>query len=141
VEVSGPIQAPTVSLPGKKPGTRWLGNWVGSRPTFGHLGDKKCLALAEIRTPDRPFQITATIPTELLRHFICSVKNLVTVSGECNFFSLGRGQRLFAVGVLALIQIEYKSEMCHPRCVFKLYGEVNSAKNTTTSIWLNDGVY
>ena len=33
------------------------------------------------------------------------------------------------------------SELCHPRCVFKLYGEVSSAKNTTINIWLNDGVY
>jgi len=32
-------------------------------------------------------------------------------------------------------------EVCHPRCVFKLYGEVNSDKNTTINIWLNDGVY
>ena len=33
------------------------------------------------------------------------------------------------------------SEVCHPLCVFKLYGEVNSVKNTTINIWLNDGVY
>ena len=33
------------------------------------------------------------------------------------------------------------SEVCHPRCVFKLHGEVNSVKNTTINIWLNDGVY
>jgi len=33
------------------------------------------------------------------------------------------------------------SEVCHPPCVFKLYGEVNSVKNTTINIWLNDGVY
>jgi len=32
-------------------------------------------------------------------------------------------------------------EVCHPRCVFKLYGKVNSVKNTTMNIWLNDGVY
>ena len=32
------------------------------------------------------------------------------------------------------------SELCHPRCVFKLYGEVNLVKNTTINIWLNDGV-
>jgi len=30
------------------------------------------------------------------------------------------------------------SEVCHPRCVFKIYGEVNSVKNTTINIWLND---
>jgi len=33
------------------------------------------------------------------------------------------------------------SEVCQPRCVFKLYGEGNSVKNTTINIWLNDGVY
>jgi len=32
------------------------------------------------------------------------------------------------------------SEVCHPRCLFKLYGEVNSVKNTI-NIWLNDGDY
>jgi len=33
------------------------------------------------------------------------------------------------------------SETCHPHCVFKLYGEVNSVKNTTINVWLNAGVY
>ena len=33
------------------------------------------------------------------------------------------------------------SEVCHPYFVFKLYGEVNTVKNTTTNVWLNDGVY
>ena len=33
------------------------------------------------------------------------------------------------------------AEMCHPCCAFKLYGEVNSIKNTTTNVWLNDGAY
>ena len=37
------------------------------------------------------------------------------------------------------------SEVCHLRCVipvvFKLYGEVNSVKNTNINMWLNDGVY
>jgi len=32
-------------------------------------------------------------------------------------------------------------EVCYPRCVFKLYGEVSLVKNTTIHIWLNDGVY
>ena len=35
----------------------------------------------------------------------------------------------------------FKTEVCHPRCMFKLYGEVNSVKNTNISIWINDGVY
>jgi len=33
------------------------------------------------------------------------------------------------------------SEVCHPRCTFKLYGEVNSLKKPNYKIWLNDGVY
>ena len=33
------------------------------------------------------------------------------------------------------------SEVFHPCCVFKLYGEVNSVKNTTINIWVNGGVY
>jgi len=35
----------------------------------------------------------------------------------------------------------HNSEVRHPRCVFKPYGEVNSVKNTTINIWLNGGVY
>ena len=35
----------------------------------------------------------------------------------------------------------YNSEVCHPRCAFKLYGEVNSVKKHNYKIWLNDGVY
>ena len=33
------------------------------------------------------------------------------------------------------------SEVCHPGCAFKLYGEVNSVKKRNYKIWLNDGVY
>ena len=41
-----------------------------------------------------------------------------------------------------LVKYTYRnSEVCHPSCVFKLYGEINSVKNTTINIWLNDGVY
>ena len=40
-----------------------------------------------------------------------------------------------------LQQFILNSEVRHPFCVFKLYGEVNSVKNTTVNIWLNDGVY
>jgi len=32
-------------------------------------------------------------------------------------------------------------EVCHPRCVLEIYGEVNSVKNTGTNMWLNGGVY
>ena len=32
-------------------------------------------------------------------------------------------------------------EVCHPRCVFKLHGEVNSVKKHSYKVWLNDGVY
>jgi len=34
----------------------------------------------------------------------------------------------------------WDSEVCHPRCAFKLYGEVNSVKKHNYKIWLNDGV-
>ena len=42
---------------------------------------------------------------------------------------------------LLLVGRVYCSEVCHPRCVFKLYGEINSVKNTNINVWLNDGVY
>ena len=35
----------------------------------------------------------------------------------------------------------YNSGVCQPLCVFKVYGEVSSVKNTTINIWLNNGVY
>jgi len=35
----------------------------------------------------------------------------------------------------------HNSEVCHPRCAFKLYGEMNSVKKHNYKIWLNDGVY
>jgi len=31
-----------------------------------------------------------------------------------------------------------ESEVCHPHCAFKLYGEVNSVKKHNYKIWLND---
>jgi len=31
------------------------------------------------------------------------------------------------------------SEVCHPRCTFKLYDEVNSVKEHSYKLWLNDG--
>jgi len=39
------------------------------------------------------------------------------------------------------LSLPHTSEVYHPRCVFKLYGEVNSVKNTTINIWLNYGIY
>ena len=45
----------------------------------------------------------------------------------------------FAFVRLSLWYID-NSEVCNPRCVFNLYSEVNSVKNTTINIWLNDGV-
>ena len=38
-------------------------------------------------------------------------------------------------------KMKSESEVCQPPYVFKLYGEVNSVKNTTINICLNDGVY
>ena len=46
-----------------------------------------------------------------------------------------------AKNVTDYLNSEVCHEVCHPCCVFKLYGEVNSVKNTTINIWLNDGVY
>ena len=43
--------------------------------------------------------------------------------------------------VLYQINLRNSAEVCHPHWVFKLYGEVNSVKNTTINIWLNGGVY
>ena len=37
--------------------------------------------------------------------------------------------------------VSFNSEVCYPRCAFKLYGEVNSVKKHNYKIWLNDGVY
>jgi len=51
-------------------------------------------------------------------------------SGQSEYFIFAATERVLL-----------NSEVCHPRCVFKLYGEVNSVKNTTINIWLNDGVY
>ena len=42
--------------------------------------------------------------------------------------------------VLVILRCSY-SEVFHPRCVFKLYGDVDSVQNTTTNIWQNDGVH
>ena len=41
-----------------------------------------------------------------------------------------------SLGVKGLI-----TEVCHPRSVFKLYGEVNSVTNTTINICLNEKIH
>ena len=33
------------------------------------------------------------------------------------------------------------SELCHPRCAFKLHGKVKFVKKHNYKLWLNDGVY
>jgi len=45
------------------------------------------------------------------------------------------------VRVVCLKHAVSTSDVCHPRCVFKLYGEVNSVKNTTINTWLIDDIY
>ena len=40
-----------------------------------------------------------------------------------------------------IVATHHYSEVCHPRCVFNLYGAVSSVKSTTIHVWLNDGVY
>ena len=43
--------------------------------------------------------------------------------------------------VTRMEKVGHRTEVCHPRCAFKLYGEVNSLKKHNYKIWLNDGVY
>jgi len=43
------------------------------------------------------------------------------------------------LAICNIFKLIQHSEVCYLRCVFKLYGEVNSVENTTTNIWLNDG--
>jgi len=37
----------------------------------------------------------------------------------------------FTIGCSIILNIYCNYMVCHPRCVFKLYGEMNSVKNTT----------
>jgi len=45
---------------------------------------------------------------------------------------------------LAFISLDgdklHNSEVCHLRCAFKLYGEMNSVKKHNYKLWLNDAV-
>ena len=50
-------------------------------------------------------------------------------------------QRLSESTVVIQPRLYEYSEVCHPRCAFKPYGEVNSVKKHNYKIWLNDGVY
>jgi len=58
--------------------------------------------------------------------------------GKYFYFGVHNTEKYFTC-TLAYASVFF--EVCHPRCVFKLYGEVNSVKHTTINIWLNDGVY
>jgi len=50
--------------------------------------------------------------------------------------------RFICIGISSLVDRRvHISEVCHPPCAFKLYGEVNSVKKHNYKIWLNDGVY
>jgi len=40
-----------------------------------------------------------------------------------------------------VMNVDQDSAFVHPYTTDTLYGEVNSVKNTTLNIWLNDGVY
>ena len=51
-----------------------------------------------------------------------------------------KGKSNYITSVVAGFNFQ-SAEVCHPRCVFKLYGGVNSVKNITINIRLNDGVY
>jgi len=74
-----------------------------------------------------------------LPHFVLSFP-MKTIIGSVQFIAaIIRPSALCIFRVtfspLHIISIEFRpvinSEDCHPRCMFKLYGEVNSVKNTT----------
>ena len=44
-------------------------------------------------------------------------------------------------GLILFREIIGNCEVCHPRCAFKLYGEVNSVKKHNYKLWLYDAVY
>ena len=46
-----------------------------------------------------------------------------------------------AISCALIMNFEDAILRCAISVVFKLYGQVNSVKNTTINIWLNDGVY
>jgi len=54
--------------------------------------------------------------------------------------------KFIKIKTIMILDSSLKSEADTPeirilRQTFKVYGEVNSVKNTTINIWLNDGVY
>jgi len=80
---------------------------------------------------------------------ICSIVSRILIfHGACVCQSVLVKQEIFRRNLSCVVYIfiiyvliqNSNSEMCHPRCVFKLYGELNSVKNATLNIWLNGGV-
>ena len=51
------------------------------------------------------------------------------------------GGVLSILAALSKITLKQNSEVCHPRCEFKLYGKANSVKKHNYKLWLNDGIY
>ena len=59
----------------------------------------------------------------------------------CNWKNVAQNRDSWKKVVEQTRNLYWSSEVRHPCCVFKLYGEVNSVKNTTINTWVNDGVY
>ena len=85
------------------------------------------------------------IVTQFIALTILSLEKILTPKTKLycifylNFLTTSKTSTLQLVPT-SLISLS-NSELRHPPCVFKLYGEVNSVKSTAINIWLNDGVY
>jgi len=84
------------------------------------------------------FQVTGLCFRQLC--IVCAMRKFSTKNlNNIIYFNLMESTKLCPIVVH--VNIDYYSEVCHYRCVFKLHGELNSTKNTTLNIWVNDGVY
>jgi hypothetical protein len=54
MEVSGQPQVSVALTPGKSPDTHQIGDFVGPRASLDVVEKRKALAMAGIRSPDRP---------------------------------------------------------------------------------------
>jgi hypothetical protein len=65
MEVSGELHVPAALRPGKKPGTHWIGGWVGPRAGLDFWRKEKSLAPTGIPTPDCQARSLVAIRTTL----------------------------------------------------------------------------
>ena len=63
MELSVQFHAPTSLSPGKDPGTRWMGDWVGRRVGVDVWRREETLALTRIWTLQRPTRTLGAIST------------------------------------------------------------------------------